>query len=451
MGNLDSEYISKVRLLSYGIAELPMAMVAIPVSLFLPALYTEEMGLGLVSVGVILMLANLWDVLTDPIIGYLSDRTRTQIGRRRPWIVLSLPIVMIATYFLFLPNEGISELYLLGWIMVLWIGWTLFNIPYYAWGAELSPSYVQRTRITGWRTVLGTIGMLLAVCIPAVSQELFEFGGRSGEATMLVGVAAIVLIPMCVAPLILRVPEPANYVPAQMHIWDGVKIMMGNGPFKRLVLAFACSTMGTAIVSPLFVMFVSHVVGDPTAAPAVVVSFFVANLLGVPLWVWLAERTDKHFSWLVSLVLMAAVSPTFLLLGEGDLWLSSILLFAIGVGAGNFLVVPSSMQADVIDLDRVRSGEDRAGLFFAAWSMVMKLVLALGVGIALPAVAWLGFDPQVKNGPEELFGLQAFFSLAPVVFYLAAAALVWEYPITKSEHGEIQAQITQPEPVGGVS
>ena len=438
---MSSEIVGRGRLFAYGIAETPIAMAAIPVSLFLPAFYTGELGLGLASVGLILMLARFWDVITDPLIGYLSDRTRTRFGRRRPWIIVSVPLVILAVYKLFIPTEPVSELYLLGWIMLLWLGWTLFNIPYFAWGAELSPNYEQRTRITGWRTILGLVGTLLAVGVPALSQGLFDFGGRSGEAMYLVGIGAMVLIPICVGTLVVSVPERQTFAPAQLHAWDGLKIMWGNGPFKRLILAFACSTMGTSLAAPLFVMFISHVVGDPTAAPKVVVAHFIANIIGVPFWVWLAKKTDKHVSWLASLFIMATVFPTFMLLEEGDLVLAAVLLFLIGIGAGNFSVVPSSMKADVIDLDRIQSGEDRAGLFFAAWSTATKLVSALGVGIAFPTLAWLGFDPKIENGPDEIFALQAFYSFVPIVFYLFAAALVWRYPITREHHEEIRQQI----------
>src|SRR5690606_26599325 len=139
--------IPRRQLFSYSIAELPMSMVATPVALFLPALYTQDLGLGMTTVGLVLMLTKFWDVATDPIIGYLSDRTRSRFGRRKPWILASVPLMMISVYQLFLPPEGVGVQFLLIWIMVFWFGWTLFNIPYFASGVELSPDYADRTRI----------------------------------------------------------------------------------------------------------------------------------------------------------------------------------------------------------------------------------------------------------------------------------------------------------------
>ena len=418
-----------------------MSMASAPVSLFIPAFYTQDLGLGMAMVGAILMLSRLWDVVTDPLIGYLSDRTKTRIGRRKPWIMASVPIVMISIYFLFFPDDDVNEAYLLVSIMALWIGWTLFNIPYFAWGAELSSSYSERTRITGWRTAAGLLGTLVAISIPAISQELFGWGGRSGEMIYMIGIAVLFLTPVMVLPSLVIVPERRDFVPARMDIIAGLKIMWSNGPFRRLLFAFVFSSLATALSSPLFVIFVTHVIGDPTAAPRVVLGYFAGNLLGIPFWVWLSHRTDKHITWLCSITLMGLMFPQFLWLGTGDALLATFLLFVVGIGGGNLAVVPASMKADVIDLDSLESGEDRAGLFFAAWSTATKLVAALGVGISLPALAFMGFDPGTVNDPERVFSLRAWFSLVPVMFYLASAALIVGYPINRSRHAEIRTAL----------
>ena len=180
--DVQSDRLPRPKLFAYGLAESPMQMVSLPMGVFLPAFYAQELGLGLAAVGMILMVARLWDVVTDPVIGYLSDRTKTRFGRRKPWILASVPLVMLSVYQLFAPGESVSNSYLLVWTMLLWLGWTLFNIPYFAWGAELSSGYVERTRITGWRTMLGFCGGMAAVLFPALSQMFLDYGGTSGEA-----------------------------------------------------------------------------------------------------------------------------------------------------------------------------------------------------------------------------------------------------------------------------
>lgn len=430
--------VPRRELFAYSIAELPMSMVVTPVSLFLPAFYTQDLGLGMATVGLVLMLSKFWDVATDPIIGYMSDRTRSRIGRRKPWIVASVPLVMIAVYQLFLPPTDVDAAFLLIWIMVLWLGWTLFNIPYFAWGAELSPDYLDRTRITGWRTMAGLAGTLTAIAIPAAAQQLFGWGGRNAETMLIIGVTALCLIPLCVGAAGLAVPEKDGFVPARREIVAGLRIMWANGPFRRLLLAFLVSSLAMSLTVPLFVLFITHVIGDPAAAPQFVLVHYAANLLGVPFWMWLARRTDKHVTWLYSILVIGLMFPQFMWLDQGDVGLGLFLMVVIGFAVGNVTVVPASMKADVIDLDSIASGEDRAGLFFAAWSTATKLVSALGVGISMPILAWLGFDPTIRNAPEQLFAFQAYFSFAPVLFYLAAALLIIGYPINRATHARVR-------------
>ena len=444
-----ADRIPRRQLFSYSVAELPMSMVATPVSLFLPAFYTQDLGLGMATVGLVLMLSKFWDVATDPVIGYLSDRTRTRFGRRKPWILAAVPLVMISTYQLFLPPEDVDATFLLAWIMVLWFGWTLFNIPYFAWGAELSPDYTDRTRITGWRTMAGLVGTLTAIAIPAAAQQFFGWGGRNSETMLIIGITGLCLIPLCVGVAGLFVPEKDNFVPAKRKIWAGLKIMWANGPFRRLLIAFLVSSLATSLTVPLFVLFITHVLGDPTAAPKFVLFHYGANLLGIPFWMWLARKTDKHITWLCSILIIGVMFPQFMWLNEGDVNLGLVLMVVIGFAVGNIMVVPASMKADVIDLDSVASGEDRAGLFFAAWSTVTKLVSALGVGISMPILAWMGFDPTIRNAPEQLFAFQVYFSFAPVVFYFAAAFLIIGYPINRATHARIRKALARRGAAGG--
>ena len=155
---------------------MPVMMSIFPAIVFIPRFYASDVGVPLAMVGMFILIARIVDVFTDPLMGYISDRTRTRIGRRRPWVILATPIMMLSIYRLYMPPEGVDGWYMFGWMVLLGIGTTMMLIPYYAWGAELSTDYNERSRVTGWRAGLGAFGQLTAQAVPAAALFFFAVG-----------------------------------------------------------------------------------------------------------------------------------------------------------------------------------------------------------------------------------------------------------------------------------
>jgi glycoside/pentoside/hexuronide:cation symporter, GPH family len=138
---------------------------------------------------------------------------------------------------------------------------------------------------------------------------------------------------------------------------------------------------------------------------------------------------------------MVGATSSYMLVGRGELALMVTILTISGIGSGALSALPASMKADVVDLDAIESGEDRAGLFFAAWSLAVKFIAAMGQGLAFSTLAWIGFQAKGENGPDEIFGLRVFYSAGPVLLYLSALLIVWSYPITAARHTELRAAL----------
>jgi Na+/melibiose symporter-like transporter len=431
----------------YGLADLPVMLAIMPMSIWLSRFYTGDMGIGLSAVANIMLLARLFDVITDPLVGYLSDHTKSRWGRRKPWILASLPFLMFGIYKIFLPPEGIGVWYLFTWMMVMWLGWTMLMIPYYAWAAELSTDYHERTRITGWRAVMGSVGGISAQLIPFLALVIFSFGGTA-NVMMMLGIAALILIPVCIGLTLMRVPEFPDVQAPAVPLLAGLRIMWRNGPFRRLLLAFVLSSTGLAITMPLYIFFVEFIVEEPPAhVPYMVIISSTAGFFGIPFWVWLSRHIGKHRAWIGGFVVVAAVSPMYLFLGPGQFWWMVPGIVIIGIGTGSFQALPNSMKADVIDLDTARSGENRAAFFFSAWSLVTKMASSLGGWCALQALALFGFDAAngAQNTPEALLGLRLTFAVLPPIIFVLAAGVIWRYPITKERQERIRALIDRRE------
>lgn len=430
--------LSRSLLIAYAAPGLPGAMLLLPLYVHLPQLYAGTLGLGFALVGGLLFAARLWDVVTDPLIGLLSDRSRSRFGRRRPWLLAGLLPAMLAAWMLFMPGDDAGGAYLFGWTMLLYLGATMIQVPYQAWGAELSGDYNERTRISGWREAAVVLGTVIAAALPAA------FGAETRDGVAALGLLVIVLLPLAVLLAVWRVHEP-SMAPAARPLLsrDTLPALWRNGPFRRLLLAWLLNGVANGLPATLVLLYVTHVLDAPALGGAVLLVYFGAGIAAVPLWLKLAARFGKHRVWIAAMLWNCAVFVSVPLLGAGDIgWFLAISLLT-GLCLGADLALPPAMQADVIDLDAARHRQDRAGLFFALWGMATKLALAAAVGIAFPLLDLAGFRAGGGNDPAALFVLAALYSLLPVAFKLGAIALMRGYPIDAARQARLRGVIAR--------
>jgi Na+/melibiose symporter-like transporter len=435
--------LSKAALFFYACAELPISMALFPVLVFIPRFYGKDLAIPVTVIGTVMLMQRLIDLVADPVMGLVSDRTRSRFGRRKPWVALSTPLMLLGIYQLFFPAEGAGAAHLFAWGLVLGLSVTMMHIPYYAWGAELSPDYHERSRVAGARAMAGILGSLAAQLAPIGALYLFAIGGERGVLSV-VGTTALALIPLCVALTVVKTPDPPNAAPSYVPIGPGLQLMWRNKPFLRLVIAFMIGSIGLNITTPLYAFFVADVLGATAQTPIMLTFFFLSSLASVPLWVPLAARIGKHRAYIAAFLLIALAHPFYFLLGPGDFWWMLPITLATGFAGGGFsALLPNAMKADVIDLDTLESGENRAAFFFAAWSFATKVTASLGGVFAMFGLGLIGYDATLgsRNSQAATTGLRFLFSTFPSLFFITGALIVWNYPITEQIHREIRAKL----------
>jgi glycoside/pentoside/hexuronide:cation symporter, GPH family len=434
--------MNRATLIAYALPALPLAALTLPLYVLVPTFYSETLGLSLASVGAALLFVRIFDALIDPAIGLAADRWNPAFGRRRALFALSLPVTAFAAWKLFWPPDDVSAAWLLIWGTILSIGHSMALISYSAWGAELEGGYDARTRISGYREGLTLIGTLIAIGLP-FSLGIAGAEGIHGLAAM--AIFTSLALPLFGAYAVWNVSEPTDHTRQRIAFLQGLRALAANRPFLRLLAAFFLNGLANGIPATLFLYFVSSVLKAEALRGPLLFFYFACGIAGVPLAIWLAKRIGKHRAWCWAMLATCAAFAFAPTLGAGDAASFAVIAAVTGLALGFDLSLPAAVQADVIDVDTARSGEQRSGLYFAAWSLSTKLSLALGVGLVFPILQYAGFNPKSADSASSsaLFTLAVLYAWAPVSLKLAATALMWNFPITRAEQTATRREIEQ--------
>lgn len=434
----------------YALPALALAVPTIPVAVYLPTFYAETVGLGLTLTGVILFASRAFDVITDPLVGVLSDRTKSRFGRRKPWALAGGCLVAPALIALFNPPDGATWVYLLGVSLLVYLGWTMIAVPYFAWAAELSTDYSERAKLTSWREGLTLVGIVIAGSVPAI---IAGSGGTESEGLLAVALVAVALGLPTFFLLAWYVPDRANLsrskpkqsiAQTRFSFKNTIHALRANGPFRRLISAWFVNGFANGLPAALFPLYLTHALGaSETEKGILIFSYFAAGIAALPFWMFLSRHIGKHRAWCVAMMIAVAAFAWVPFIEHGAIIAFAIVCVVSGSALGADLALPPAMQADVIDYDKWRFDQDRAGTFFAMWSMATKFALALGVGLAFPALDAFGFSSQGDNTATALLALTVIYAGIPCVLKTIAIAMVWNHPISARRLRAIQSRIAR--------
>ena len=444
MTEQNSSVLTPKVLASYSAVTVPMAAMGMPIAVYLPPFYSEGLGLSLVTVGLVFTIARIWDVVTDPIMGLLIDRFDTRWGRRKHWIALSIPILLLSVWMVFMPNpDHVSGVYLMFWMIMLYIGYTMLAIAHQSWGAELSESYHDRSRLFGWREVFVIAGMTAVLAMPALLEASGASDQRSKVASM--GWFCLILFPITVIPTLLFVPDQSRRPATSVHWRAALGVLVGNRLLWRLLAADLLSGFGTGIAGALFIFVAGYVFGLPSHASFALLLYFASAFAAMPLWMKLAYVVGKHTALKVALAYGGGVMLALLVLATPGsvlgLWFYT---FAYGLAFGAAPTLLRSMMADLTDADELEVGEKRAGLFFALLTTTNKLgaALAVGAGFATLEVVY-GFEPGAGNSAAAIDGVLLTYCIGTAAGLLLAYLPLINYPLDQARHTAIRAQLDQ--------
>jgi GPH family glycoside/pentoside/hexuronide:cation symporter len=442
------ERVSLRMALAYGFPNIAGVAMLVPILIHMPKFYADVVLVPLGYLAIAIAVARALDALSDPFIGWLSDRTHTRWGRRRPYMAVGAPLCALAFWALFSPPPTLSSRGSALWFGVTFVLYfvfhTLYSLPHYALGPELTLDYHERSRLFGVRegfSILGTIGASIA---PGVLAG-WDFTPRAAFAG--IGWVNALLLVISFWMLVAVVRERHEFATRESNPFvPGVRRALRNRQFRILLLTYVVGSVAGAIPGTLMPFFNSYVIRPANEERWLAIflgTYFLSAFVTLPLWVALARRVGKRAAWLASFVLGITGGAAMFFLGEGDTVALLVLLVWAGSGFGAGLFLGPAVQADVIDYDELHTGKRREAQYSAFWGMLPKFVAIPSAAIPISILGSLGYVPNAVQNPRVVLAIKAIFALTPALCSALAFLFARRFAIDAQAHAAILAGIVR--------
>lgn len=402
---------------------------------------TDVLLLPPLGVGLLFAAGRVWDAISDPIVGTWSDRTRTRLGRRRPWMLAGIPVLSFSIWMIWSPPD-LAPAALAAWsavaLFTFYTGFTMYSVPHSSLGAELTTDHHDRSRVFGVQGASFTLGMLLAFG----GLQYVNNAADPREAAAWLGLGAALLLPfvLVIPPLFLR-ERPDFQGRGALSSFAAMRDVL-RSPHARLLLFAQFVQMAgggvLGIMAPYMIEYVLQRTDLIGPLPAVYVIF---NILSIPVWVRAARRFGKRSVWRVAMVGTGLSFGMLMFIGPNDFQLMGVMLVSAGLFGGCGFAVGPSILADVIDADEHATGERKEGAYTAAWGFAIKAGIALVIVVAAVALQVSDFVPNEEQSEGTLRMFRGLTGGLPLVMFLMAAVVFRRFSLDEAEHARIRAAL----------
>ena len=432
------------RLQIFSTPAVPLAVLAVPLITYLPTFYATEIGVKLTAVGVVFMFGRACDGAFDLLVGMMSDSTRGRFGRRKPWMLAGLVPLMVSTWMLCQPSPGVGAGYLCVMLILFYVAWTVVQIPYLSWGAELAHSYDDRTVVFGFQQGGTLIGIILGTGLPAL---LLPSASSIRSTLSVISITAIILLPTTVIATLLFLPErpasecgriPINFVELR-------KIIRSNRPYIAFLIQWLAAYTAINIYSATMVLLITERLDLPGAFMSLVFWQYLSAIALLPLTLRAAHAIGRHKMLVLGLATIVAVLLLLMIVPARHYAIAAAVFALLGLPSAAVWALPPAMIADLADFGRLQGGTESTGTYMAGYNLVLKGGMALGVGIAFPLLASLGFDTTRLPPAQGGWSLLIVCCAIPAAMLIPCACLIWRYPIDAHRQELIQIRLRRRE------
>ncbi|MGH6955805.1 MAG: MFS transporter [Caulobacteraceae bacterium] len=445
-------------ILAFGAVQMPVLAIGLIYGVYLPPNYAG-LGVGLAAVAVAITVVRCIDVFFDPLLAMVMDRTKTPIGRYRPWLVLGTPIVMLGVYKVLMPSGPVSEGYLIVWLVVSFAGLSMLTLGSAAWSAVVATSYDDRARLYAWTSPMGILAINGILLLPLFTHDKVAAGLTSSMPIL--GIIFLIALPIALFFTALFTPE--RIAPTRTRVTFSFRDYLGaigKPAMLRLIVADFLLALGPGVTAPLYLFFFHDAKGFTVPDVSIMLIFYVsAGVFGGLFWGGVAaQKLGKHRAMQVACVAYAVTQTILMALPRVphgyslvDCIPTALAMSAVGFCAAAFLILDRAMVADVADEVRLEQGRDLTSLLYSMVTTTTKLGGSITVAVVYPVLALVGYNPAegAVNTPHAIFGLEMCYLFAPIVLVCIGGAMFFGYKLDSKRHADIRQALAELDAAAG--
>ncbi|WP_107666315.1 MFS transporter [Cyanothece sp. BG0011] len=442
--------------LAYGIGELSGSLPSNILVFFFLFFLTDIAGLKPGLAGIIVMIGKIWDAINDPLIGWLSDRTRSRFGRRYPWMILgSIPLGLSCVLLWTIPPNNHQTFMIIYYTLIALVFYTAFTavlLPYSALSAELTQDYNDRTNLISFRSAFSIGGSIFSLIL---AELIFSWVNNQQKQYLILGLIAGLIAILAIFMSIVGTYQRYHQVQdgyrnshpsSSLSFQEKLRLIFTNFPFICVMIIYLCSWLSVqtiAAILPYFVINCMELTEEHFTRMAIMVQG--TALIMMMVWSHLSHRLGKKIIYLMGIPFTIVAELGLFLLQPGQVTLMYIIAIMAGIGIATAYIVPWSMLPDVVDLDQLKTGQRREGIFFALVVQLQKVGIAVALLVVGKILDSAGYIPgSTGQQPETaLWAIRMIIGPFPITLLIISFIFAYLYPITQEIHQDIVSKIYQ--------
>ena len=453
-----SQKLSNCHCLAYSLPVMSTAWLFAPIGV-VQGIYAKYFGVPLTTIAAVLLIARLFDAITDPVIGYYADRYYQRRRTYKPFILAGGILFIVTSYFLYVPPAGVSTFYFTVCFLAFYFSWTLFEMPHITWASQLAPSSEAKTRIYSFRSIAQYAGWLLFYTVPLL--PFFETSEITPETlkvcVILASALMLVFLAISLTTKIGRAsdvdhegdaasarPSPEVVAMPSQSFRHLLLSITSNKPLVMFIMAYLLVAIAKSLWYSLIFLYVDAYLGVGEQYAGIFLIAFFVGIAATPLWYKLAVWYGKKLTWILAVaLLMISFVLTGLMSPANTSFTTLVTLKTIQtLGIACLSAVAPAMLSEIIDYNQWKTGREQSATYFAIWTFMMKTEAAIAGALGLAIAGWYGFDATATSHSEQsVFGITLAIAWLPLAFAALGLVAVFLLPMNERRHKAIRRRL----------